>query len=50
MDLFSVVSCADKENWSKVIVRGPLERLVRGHLEVRQDKGGAEALSGYCII
>ena len=50
MDLFSVVSCTYKENWSKVIVTVPLERLVIGHLEVRQDEGGVEALFDYCMI
>ena len=28
----------------------PLERLVIGHLEVRQDEGGVEALFDYCMI
>lgn len=40
----------DKENWSKVIVREPWERLVRGHPEFQQDEGGEEALFGYCMI
>ncbi len=40
----------DEENWSKVIVAEPWERLVRQHHNFRQDESGMEALSGYCMI